>query len=49
MFYVGKLQKDGRQFDSCTGGRPFRFRLGKGEVIKGWDVGVDGRFIELCK
>ncbi|WAR00809.1 FKBP4-like protein, partial [Mya arenaria] len=42
MYYVGKLQKDGRQFDSCLHGKPFRFRLGKGEVIKGWDVGVDG-------
>ncbi|XP_052283357.1 46 kDa FK506-binding nuclear protein-like isoform X2 [Dreissena polymorpha] len=42
VYYVGKLQKDGKQFDSCTGGKPFRFRIGKGEVIKGWDVGVEG-------
>ncbi|CAG2240279.1 FPR3_4 [Mytilus edulis] len=42
VYYTGKLQKTGQQFDSCQGGKPFRFRLGKGEVIKGWDVGVSG-------
>ncbi|KAK6178949.1 hypothetical protein SNE40_011420 [Patella caerulea] len=41
MYYVGKLS-NGKQFDSCTGGKPFKFRLGKQEVIKGWDVGVQG-------
>ncbi|KAL4227672.1 hypothetical protein ACF0H5_013108 [Mactra antiquata] len=42
VYYVGKLQKDGRQFDSCTSGKPFKFKLGKGEVIQGWDKGVEG-------
>ncbi|XP_067667280.1 46 kDa FK506-binding nuclear protein-like [Haliotis asinina] len=41
MYYVGTLQ-DGKQFDSCKGGKPFKFKLGKGEVIRGWDVGVSG-------
>jgi len=41
MRYVGKLQ-NGSTFDSNTKGRPFSFRLGKGEVIKGWDEGVKG-------
>ncbi|TVU14288.1 hypothetical protein EJB05_37749, partial [Eragrostis curvula] len=41
MRYIGKL-KNGKIFDSNIGGRPFEFRLGVGEVIKGWDVGVDG-------
>ncbi|XP_071109786.1 46 kDa FK506-binding nuclear protein-like [Haliotis cracherodii] len=41
MYYVGALQ-DGKQFDSCKGGKPFKFKMGKGEVIRGWDVGVSG-------
>ncbi|KAG9445381.1 hypothetical protein H6P81_016721 [Aristolochia fimbriata] len=39
--YVGKL-KNGKIFDSNISGKPFKFRLGIGEVIKGWDVGVEG-------
>lgn len=23
-------------------GKPFAFKLGKGEVIKGWEIGVEG-------
>jgi len=42
VYYVGKLQKNGSQFDSCTNGKPFRFRLGTNEVIKGWDAGLQG-------
>ena len=53
MRYVGKLE-NGKIFDSNTKGKPFSFRLGKGEVIKGtscapchililgWDEGVKG-------
>ena len=41
MKYVGKLQS-GKIFDQTKGNATFRFRLGVGEVIKGWDVGVDG-------
>jgi FK506-binding nuclear protein len=33
--YVGKLSKNGKEFDKNTKGKPFRFTLGKGEVIKG--------------
>lgn len=38
--YYGYL-KDGTSFDnSYRAGRPFTFQIGKGMVIKGWDVGI---------
>ena len=37
--YTGWL-KDGTIFDSTKGKQPFSFKIGKGEVIKGWDEGV---------
>ncbi|CAN0891596.1 Peptidyl-prolyl cis-trans isomerase FKBP53 [Linum grandiflorum] len=40
--YIGKLQKNGAKFDSNIGDAPFKFRLGVGQVIKGWDVGIRG-------
>ncbi|CAJ1926965.1 unnamed protein product [Sphenostylis stenocarpa] len=40
--YIGKLQKDGKIFDSNVGRAPFKFRLGVGQVIKGWEVGLNG-------
>lgn len=42
MRYIGKLQKDNKIFDSNKKGKPFSFKLGAGEVIKGWDIGVAG-------
>ncbi|CAI5506367.1 unnamed protein product [Closterium sp. Naga37s-1] len=43
MRYIGRLKKTGKVFDSnLTHPQPFAFRLGVGEVIKGWDVGVKG-------
>jgi len=41
MRYIGKLQ-NGKVFDSNTKGSPLTFTLGRGEVISGWDKGVDG-------
>ncbi|EJD35050.1 hypothetical protein AURDEDRAFT_188848 [Auricularia subglabra TFB-10046 SS5] len=41
MRYIGKLQ-NGKVFDKNTGGAPFAFKLGRGEVIKGWDEGLVG-------
>lgn len=42
MHYVGKLKSNNKVFDSSVGKRPFVFKLGKGEVIKGWDIGCLG-------
>ncbi|KAL4869520.1 hypothetical protein BDV12DRAFT_167874 [Aspergillus spectabilis] len=44
MRYIGKLE-NGKVFDSNKKGKPFTFKLGKGEVIKGWDIGVAGMAI----
>ncbi|KAL6541768.1 hypothetical protein OROGR_011254 [Orobanche gracilis] len=42
VHYIGKLKKNGKIFDSNIGKAPYKFRLGIGKVIKGWDVGVNG-------
>ena len=41
MQYTGRLKSNNKVFDASKG-RPFTFRLGVGEVIKAWDVGVKG-------
>lgn len=52
MHYTGTIDKSsatgvkGKQFDSSVGrGQTFDFKLGGGQVIKGWDEGLIG----LCK
>jgi peptidylprolyl isomerase len=43
MQYVGVTYADGNEFDSSWDrGQPFKFQLGKGSVIKGWDQGLVG-------
>ncbi len=47
VHYTGWLQKPdgskGQKFDSSKDrGQPFQFPLGGGQVIKGWDEGVQG-------
>jgi FKBP-type peptidyl-prolyl cis-trans isomerase FkpA len=42
VHYVGRLT-DGKQFDSSVARRdPLDFSLGAGDVIRGWDEGIQG-------
>ena len=45
VHYTGWLYENGKRgtkFDSSVGKQPFTFSLGAGQVIKGWDEGVQG-------
>jgi peptidylprolyl isomerase len=43
VHYVGVAHATGEEFDaSYNRGEPLRFRLGVGQVIQGWDSGVQG-------
>jgi peptidylprolyl isomerase len=43
VHYVGVGFRSGDEFDaSWNREQPFEFRLGKGQVIPGWDAGVQG-------
>jgi peptidylprolyl isomerase len=43
VHYVGVAHSTGKEFDaSYNRGEPLSFRLGTGQVISGWDQGVQG-------
>jgi FKBP-type peptidyl-prolyl cis-trans isomerase len=48
--YVGTLKREGTVFDAASS---FQFTIGAGDVIKGWDAGIEGmkvggkRFLEV--
>ena len=43
VHYVGVAFSSGAEFDASWNRRqPFQFKLGKGQVIPGWDAGVAG-------
>lgn len=43
LYEASATEHKGKQFDSSRNqGQPFRFPLGAGQVIKGWDQGVVG-------
>ena len=43
VHYVGAAFSTGEEFDASWNRRqPFEFKLGKGQVIPGWDAGVLG-------
>lgn len=46
MHYRGTLQDTGVEFDaSYNRNQPLNFKLGSGQVIKGWDEGLQGMCI----
>jgi FKBP-type peptidyl-prolyl cis-trans isomerase FkpA len=42
LYDQAKPDRRGAQFDSSRGGQPFQFVLGAGQVIAGWEQGVQG-------
>ena len=41
VYYVGQ-DSSNKVFDKAISGKGFEFNLGKGDVIKGWDLGLKG-------
>ena len=41
VHYIGRLKSNNKIFDQSRN-KPFQFTLGRGEVIRGWDIGCAG-------
>ncbi|CAG9807935.1 unnamed protein product [Chironomus riparius] len=42
VYYEGRLKNNNKIFDATKSGQGFKMTLGRGEVIKGWDIGLIG-------
>lgn len=42
VYYEGRLKTNNKVFDATKSGPGFKMTLGRGEVIKGWDIGLNG-------
>lgn len=42
VYYEGRLKSNNKVFDATKNGPGFKMTLGRGEVIKGWDLGLSG-------
>jgi FK506-binding nuclear protein len=42
VYYEGKLKSNNKTFDATKSGPGFKMTLGRGEVIKGCDIGLQG-------
>lgn len=42
VYYEGRLKSNNKVFDSTKSGPGFKMTLGRGEVIKAWDIGLAG-------
>lgn len=42
VYYEGRLKSNNKVFDATKNGPGFKMTLGRGEVIKGWEIGLSG-------